>query len=182
MTRELSVLRIVEISTGIEIIGNTDALDGVTGYKLGRLKKVCESIAKIAGTIREDEQKKYAKELANKDTTRARKQEIAEAINEKMRAVEQVKEEIKVPELKLSEFIAKSDRTVKFPLGEGKTETREIKEGQMLVPQMFFNLLGDIIQDDKNTGTYETDKKSNLQMFLEKSTSEVKETEGVAAE
>lgn len=165
--KKLTVLRIVEISTGVEVIGNTDALDGTTGYKLGRLKKICESIVKIANTIRDDEQKKYSKELVSKDTKPERRQEIANLINDKMKAVELIEEEINIPDLKLSEFIAKTDRTVKFPIGEGKTETREIKEGQMLVPQVFFSLLSDIIQDDKNTGTYESPVKSNLELFME---------------
>lgn len=173
----LSILRIIEISTAIDIIGSTDALDGTTGYKLGRLKKTCEAIVKIFQSIRETEQKKYAKELDSKSTSKERKKQIVDLMNEKMREIEVLEEEIKVPEIKLSEFIAKSDRTVKFPLGEGKSETREVKEGQMLVSQVFFNLMGEIIVDDKNTGTYEEPKATALQAFLERTKAEQPVTE-----
>lgn len=169
----LNVLRIIEISTAIDIIGGTDALDGTTGYKLGRLKKTCEAIAKIFQSIREAEQKKYAKELDSKSTSKERKKQIVDAMNDKMREIEVLEEEIKVPEIKLSEFIAKTDRTVKFPLEGGKSETREIKEGQMLVSQVFFNLMGEIIIDDKNTGVYEEPKATAIQAFLDKIKAEV---------
>jgi hypothetical protein len=175
----LTVRRIIEADTAIDIAGNVDYLDGKVAYRLGRFKKQCEPIVRAQQIARTKENNRHAIELNSKDTSSKRKKEIVDKVNQNMEIILNLEEEIVIPEFNLSDFIAKTDRTVKIALGEGKSENRDVKEGQMLMPQAFFNLMGDLIKDDRSTGEYtvETKKKSAIEAYLEKEEKLLQEAE-----
>lgn len=147
---KLTVERIIEISSAIDLIGESNALTSTTAYRLARLKKWAESIAKLYYKERERAVNEFRDELNDSKTEPERKQKINEIINDKLTELLELEEEIKIPEFKLSDFTAKDKTKVSEKDKDGKTTEREVQAGQMLLSQKFFNMMGDIIQDESS--------------------------------
>lgn len=161
--RKLKIDRILEISEAVELIGENRYLEGTTAYKVGILGDYCKPFVKVfikeRDRIIKDAQKRQriisepVREQATAEA-RARVNEEVSALSqeaqEKLDNLATAEEEIKVPFLKLSEFIAKSDITDVFAK-DGVQDTKiVVKSGHTLVPTKFFTLMGDIVTDDKN--------------------------------
>lgn len=136
---QLSVQRIANINAACASVGDNEVLDATISYRLGRLADYSESIVK---KFRREQEKRFA--AARRDNKKLTDQEKAEAnekLTEEMNSLMDSEEEINVPKLKYSDFVAKTDMRV----GD-----REYKSGQVLVPIKFFSMMGDLIEDDKN--------------------------------
>lgn len=157
--------RAVEIGEAVAVVGDNRYLEGSTAFKLGMLGDNCKPIVKNYVKERDrimNDARKRQKIIvdAAKDggaEARAKANEDIAALNEEIQ--EKVNElgtqdvEVKIPSLKLSEFIAKSDVTDVF-VKDGVSEAKVVvKSGQALVPVKFFTMMGDVIVDDKNVQT-----------------------------
>ena len=149
---KLTVRTIFQIYNAGNSILAIDYLDGNVSYKIGRLFKQAEAIVKEATRARELNNKNYLKDL--KTAKEEEKVGLLELLNDKNRAIEDNEEDIGIPEIKLSELICEKDfKTVVKITGQDNKEYSEVKEfrkGQTLVPQMFFNLMGELIIDNQN--------------------------------
>jgi hypothetical protein len=174
---ELRVERIVEINSAIAIVGDMDMLSGEVAYRLGRLGEWSAAIAKLVNKEKTKLINQWKTEMKSPNTTPERKAEIQRIVDARMDAIYDLKETIEIPELKLSDFVAKTDCTIKTRNQDGSTESKEVKEGQMLAPQAFFSIMGDLIKDDKSTGKFDLKKTGNLAKFLERETDEEKKPE-----
>lgn len=161
--RKLKIDRILEISEAVELIGENRYLEGTTAYRIGILGDYCKPFVKafvkerdkivqdtrkrqraIAEPVREQATME-AKIKANEDVS-----SLVEEMNDKLNELTSTEEEIKIPLLRLSEFIAKADITDVF-VKDGVPDTKVVvKAGHTMVPTRFFTLMGDIIVDDKN--------------------------------
>lgn len=158
------VSRILDINAAVSLVGDNKYLDGVVAFKLGMLgdytKSVVEAYVKERDKLFKEGQRKIKliNDSLKNDTSeenRARKDAEGNAINdsaqEQLNTLGEQDEDIKIPLLKLSDFIAKSDVTELVAGKDGSLESKVIiKTGQALVPVKFFTLMGDIIIDDKN--------------------------------
>lgn len=157
----LKVGRVIEISTAIALIGDNDFLDGVVASRCGRLANRFMGVVKEYNKSKEKIQKEgrerqkalleKMKEIGTDEAKRECSQQIQDIsieVQEKISALEEDNAEVdpKFPDLKLSDFIAKSDIN-----REQNGEKIYIKTGQSLVTVKFFVLMGDLIKDDKNS-------------------------------
>lgn len=162
--RKFTIDRIIEIGEAVAVIGDNRYLEGTTAYKVGMLGDYCKPFIKnfvkerdriVQGTKRKQKAiMDPVKDQATEDAKVRANEDVAQLIQEmqaQLNALSNAEEEIKVPLLKLSEFIAKSDVTDVF-VKDGLPETKiVIRSGHTLVPTKFFTLMGDVIIDDKNT-------------------------------
>lgn len=143
--RILTIDRIVEIDSGIQQAAECDFLDSRVSYRLSRLQGWCTSVVKTVQreqarlTIARTDIQSLDKEIRDEIVSRSN-----QAINELM----EIEEEIPVPEFKLSDFTARQDMEVNIRDREGKITRKKIDKGQAMMPQGFFNLMGDLIIDD----------------------------------
>lgn len=158
--KKLSLDRIGRIATAVQVIGDNTLLDGKISYRIGLLGDYCASPLKASEKSR------------NKliETSNASKLALVEAktgdpikdaildtrggilnneLNVKMSELGDEEVGVKIPELKLSDFIAKEEikQVIKTKDKDGvdKNEIVIIKAGQALVPTRFFQLMGDLI-------------------------------------
>lgn len=158
---KITLGRVMEISTAVAAIGENSFLDGTVAYRVGRLGDRCKSSVTRCSKERDkiqkegrDEQKKLLEEMKRIGTDEAKREmtqaihDVSISIQEKLNALddEPIDFEMRVPDLKLSDFIAKTDITK-----EVNGEKIFIKTGQTLVPVKFFTLMGELIKDDKKT-------------------------------
>lgn len=155
---------VLEISEAIGLVGENKYLDGITAFKLGTLgdcvKPYVKNYIKERDRIINDTRKKerVIKDILkegqseeNKSMVTNQLSELSDKMQEQLNNLLDIEEEMKVPHLKLSDFIAKTDVTEVFATKEGTPETKVlVKASQALVPVKFFTLMGDIIEDDKN--------------------------------
>jgi len=160
---KLKIDRILEISEAVELIGENRYLEGTTAYKIGILGDYCKPFVK-AFTKQRDKivqetrkrQRTISEPVRGQGTTDAKmraNEEIStlvEDMNDKLNELTAAEEDIKIPVLKLSEFIAKADITDVFVKDSVSDTKVVVKAGNTLVPTKFFTLMGDIIIDDKN--------------------------------
>jgi hypothetical protein len=165
--RELEVSRIVEISEAVAIAGDNKHLDGTVSYRVGRLGDFCKLIVRsytkqrdrLIREAREKERilrEKY-KNGSPEEKVKANEEivDISEKLTDALDSLATQVEKIRVPELKLSEFIAKNDIT-EIIIKDGVSDAKIIaKTGQSLLPIRFFTLMGDVVVDDKKTGVDE---------------------------
>lgn len=156
--REFEANRIIEIGEGVALIGDVKYLDGTTSYRTGRLGDFCKPIVrsfakerdKMVRDAREKERKirERVKDASAEEKSKANDEisDIVSKLNEELDSLSTQIEKIRVPELKLSSFIAKADITEITKDGDAKVV---VKAGQSLVPVKFFTLMGDVIIDDK---------------------------------
>lgn len=153
----LTLERIAEIAEAITLVGDNKYLDGRVSFRLGRLGDSCKSPYKYY--IREkdkimkwerDERKKKIEDCKKVNTDEANKQLLNDLNDlyiertEKHNALlDQHPEKINLPELNLSDFIAKTEI-----IEEQDNKKITIKVGQTLVPTRFFTLMGDLINED----------------------------------
>lgn len=162
--QELPLARIIEIAEGISLIGDNALLDGVVTYRLGRLADFTKTPVKGYNKQREvrrkeilEKQREIQKKMKSADDDGKREfsmdiQGLNNDFNEEIDKLLEQKESIKIPEFKLSDFLAKEER--KIPQKVGANEDQRmietvLKPGQSLVPVKFFAMMGDIIVDDK---------------------------------
>jgi len=151
--------RIMEIASGVALVGDNDFLDGKVAYRLGRLGDHCKGVVREYNKQKEkiqkegrEQQKKLLEEMKAIGTDEARKEKTREIDDISIRVQteigeldnESVEPKIVFPDLKLSDFIAKHDINK-----EVNGQKIHIKTGQSLVPVRFFTLMGDLIKDDK---------------------------------
>lgn len=162
----ITVKQIVEIDSAIASLGGMDMLFSEIAYILGRLGQYCASITKL---VNKERDKLIMKHRADLKSENKEKQKAAmEAVNGRLDKLYSIEETIEIPELKLSDFTAKSDRSITTTYADGSKTTREFKEGEQLVPQMFFTAFGKLIKDDKNVGKFTLpEKESNIFKALE---------------
>ncbi len=155
--KELTIERIVEIAEAMTLIGDNKYLDGKISFRLGRLGDHCKPAYKHYVKERDkilkwerDERKKKIDECKKVNTDEANKgllNDLNDLHIEKTEKInlllDQVPEEIQIPELPLSDFIAKTE--IKE---EQDNKKIFIRVGQTLVPIRFFTLMGDLIIDD----------------------------------
>lgn len=149
---QLSIQRIVNINAACASIGDNEALEANIAYRIGRLADWSESIVKSAARQRDKKAAAARKEFASlKD---ADKIAANDKLTEELNALVDQTETISIPELKYSDFVAKTDK---------KVGNRDYKAGEVLVPVKFFSLMGDLIQDDQKVlnglGTKTSEKK-----------------------
>lgn len=163
-TRKLTVDRIIEIGEAVAMIGDNRYLEGTTAYKVGMLGDYCKPFIKNFvkernKIVQEAKRKQKAiidpvKDQATSDAKAKANEDVAQLMQEmqeRLNDLSTTEEDVKIPQLKLSEFIAKADITDVF-VKDGIPETKVVvKSGHTLVPTKFFTLMGDIIIDDKNT-------------------------------
>lgn len=162
--RTMAVDRILEIGSAVDLVGDVKYLDGVTAFKTGMLgdyaKPIVKNYVKERDKILADSRKKIKlindsiKQNGSEENKLKCQQEaadISEETQEKLNELNVQTVEIKIPHLKLSDFIAKSDISETFVTKEGTPELKVVvKAGQGLVPVKFFTLMGDVIVDDKS--------------------------------
>lgn len=163
--QELSLSRIIEIAEGISLVGDNTLLDGVITYRLGRLADYTKSPVKGYNKQREakrreflEKQREAQKKMksADEDTKRELSmdiQDLTNSFNEEVDKLLEQKESLKIPEFKLSDFLAKEERKIPQKVGQNEdqhTIETVLKPGQSLVPVKFFAMMGDVIADDKN--------------------------------
>jgi hypothetical protein len=140
--QKLSIRIIGNINAACALIGDNEALDGTVAYRIGRLADASESIVVPA---RRQQDKKLAafreKILKMSDQEKAIEND---KLKEELNKITETEEEINVPELNYSDFVAKSDMTI----GSGAT-ARTYNKGSLLVPVKFFSLMGALIIDDR---------------------------------
>lgn len=163
--QELPLSRILEIAEGVSLIGDNALLDGIITYRLGRLADYTKAPIKEYNKLRElkrkeilEKQRELQKKMkaADEDGKRELSMDIQGLSNsfngeENITLLEQL-EPIKIPELKLSDFLAKEERKIPHKVGvneDQRTVELVLKPGQSLVPVKFFALMGDVIKDDK---------------------------------
>lgn len=163
---------ILQYAEATNLVGTNDFLDGTIAYRLGRLNDFCKAPArsyrKAAEKMRKETyeaQRELEKKMKgatddDKRTISLDIQKLSDEMNEKTSELLDQTEKIKIPEFKLSDFIAKEDRKVKQemvePDGSKKIGEVNIKSGQTLVPTKFFSLMGDAIIDDKEALKFPT--------------------------
>jgi hypothetical protein len=162
--KELSVNRIIEIGEAVAVVADNKYLEGTIAYRLGRLGDFCKSPVRVFQKqrdkmLREVNEIRRKKLNAVKNGSSEEKAAVNDELNDLTHKLEddvnslvEQFEKIRIPELKLSDFIAKSDIT-ELVEKDGRLEPKVIiKTGQSLVPVKFFTLMGDVITDDKGTG------------------------------
>jgi len=150
--KEVSLEKCINYTKGVALIAKNELLEPGTMYKLGRLSDYATSpvrnYEKVNRTeaIKVNDQIKSLHEKIRASKSDEEKFDLNEEIkkiksehHDKMTTLLENVEKVKIPSFKLSEFIAKADKPDKG-----------ITTGQSLVPQEFFTLLGDIIDDDKS--------------------------------
>jgi hypothetical protein len=157
--------KILRISNAVALVGDNSLLEGTIAYRLGRLGDYTNAPAKHYNKLREAKRKEI---LAKQDdwkkkkigATEAQKAEfdvevakLDDEFNDALQGLLDQEEEIKVPSFKLSDFLAKEEKKNFETVGKGEDQRKVeiiIKPGQALVPVRFFQLMGDIIVDDKD--------------------------------
>lgn len=134
----LSIQRIGNINAACASIGENDALDGTIAYRLGRLADYTDSSVRRVQKLHQEKVKAFRKrtEKMNEEQKKAESEKLSEEIQD----LNDIEEEVKIPEFKYSDFVAKIDTIV-----GGK----QIRAGQTLVPIKFFSLMGDLVRDDQ---------------------------------
>lgn len=183
-SKTIKVETIVQHHNAIASLGDMDMLEGAVAFSLGNYGSYCVKIAKM---LKKEEQRlllKYKDELRSNHTTSERKNKITEIINIRLDSINNTQETIDVPKFKLSDFIAKTDKksTIiyegsKDGKSESRTEIKEFKEGQQLVPVSFFVRMAECIEDDKNSNKAKIQEKSKLESFLEQVAPDEKDNE-----
>lgn len=146
----LSIQRIGNINAACASIGDNDALDGTIAYRLGRLADYTDSAVRRVQKLHQDKVKAYRKRTEK--MSEEQKKVEADNLQEEIQKLNDIEEEVKIPEFKYSDFVAKTDTVV-----GGK----QIRSGQTLVPVKFFSLMGDLVKDDMGLikGMLETKEK-----------------------
>ncbi len=156
----LEVGVILEICKGIDMLESISDLKPNIAHRCGRLGDFASRIKKrfernqqkyitafnqkrkqIVGTTKESE---LSQEIKDELT------DLANKLTEDLNALREEKEPIKIPELKLADFIATEEVKRLVTIADKETAKGEwviIKNGGLLVPIGFLKCLGDIIQD-----------------------------------
>lgn len=134
----LSIQRIGNINAACASIGENDALDGTIAYRLGRLADYTDSSVRRVQKLHQEKLRAFRKktEKMNEEQKKVESEKLSEEIQD----LNDIDEEVKIPEFKYSDFVAKVDTIV-----GGK----QIRAGQTLVPVKFFSLMGDLVRDDQ---------------------------------
>jgi len=157
--------KILDIAEAISVVGENSLLEGTVSYRLGRLGDYTKAPLKLYTKMREEKrkaihekQKALQKETvgASEEVKREKSLEIQslnEQFNTEVEAILEQEEQISIPNLKLSDFLAKEERKTFETIGKNEDERKVeviIKPGQALVPVRFFVLMGELIVDDKD--------------------------------
>lgn len=134
----LSIQRIGNINAACASVGDNDALDGTIAYRIGRLADYTDSAVRRVQKMHQEKMRAYRQKIEK--MTEEQKKVAAEKLNDEIQELNEIEEEVKIPEFKYSDFVAKIDMMV-----GGK----QIKAGQTLVPIKFFSLMGDLVKDDQ---------------------------------
>lgn len=157
--------KILRISNAVALVGDNSLLEGTIAYRLGRLGDYTTGPAKQFNKLKEAKRKELAakqddlkKQMVG--ATDATKEDLKNQIakfddeyNDAVQAMLDLEEEMKVPSFKLSDFLAKEEKKTFETVGKGEDQRKVevvIKPGQSLVPVRFYQLMGDIIADDKD--------------------------------
>lgn len=160
--QKLTLNRINRIATGVQVIGDNSLLEGKIAYRVGLLGDYCATPLK-----RLEKQTQELIRKSNGDRASLIESKTGDPLkdgilegkvgimnNELSIAISDLGDEeieIKVPELKMSDFIAKEEikQVIKTKDKDGvdKNEVVVIKAGQALVPVRFFQMLGDLIKE-----------------------------------
>lgn len=154
----LKVADIIRIADGIELIKENTSLPFSTSYKLGLLANYCQTPIDTAKKTKNNKIKVFnqkrdeiLKDVTDRKNIPTEKQdhlnELVNKLNEELDDVDANTCLIKVPEFKLSEFVATEDIKTYVTI-EKKLETIVVKKGQPLVPLAFFKAMGDLIKQD----------------------------------
>lgn len=158
--QELTLEQINRVAKAVELIGEEKLIDGRISYRVGLLGDYCVTPLKGLEKVRtklitkfnedrteivgEDEEQPTAK-INHKVTM------LANKLNEAVAELGENICKIKIPELKVADFLAKEDikQTIKVKDKDGidRNEVITIKAGQALVPVKFFTLMGDLIKE-----------------------------------
>jgi hypothetical protein len=145
-----SVAKIHKIYNATNSIGNIDWLDWNTSYALSRLNDQAESVIKAINKEKQKQQKVFQEKL-KKAETEEEKNVIQTEFVEIMEGISEKEETIGIPKITIEQFKCKKafKTLVKVTAQDGKeyTETKEFQEGQILVPQVFLNLMGEYIKE-----------------------------------
>lgn len=149
-SEKMKIHRIMNIGDAISLIDDINYLPAKIAYRLGRLGDHCSSVIKPVSKLEQNARKKAINEqnefrkgfdsLSDEEKEEVKKK-IATSNEEFVNYSESLmdqEEEIKIPDLKLSDFTAES---------EIKLKDRTIKAGETLVPVKFFKLMGEIIKE-----------------------------------
>lgn len=101
-TVSLRLEQIMEINFGTELISNTN-LPGKLSYKIGRLKNNVSNIQKVYEDSKNELIKKYGKEVEGQWKIEPDDPAMSKYVKEHNQILQEV-DEIKVPEMKISEF------------------------------------------------------------------------------
>jgi hypothetical protein len=141
----LTVEEIININEAVTSIAEKETLSATTAYRLGRLKKYAEGVMKEFNKAKNKKIEDYNKAIARIGITEDQKLDLRNRLQHEVDELLEVAEQITVPELKLSDFTDDN--------------------GKLLVPQKFLSLMGQVIEDDKQTGDYSSLIKNMVGMF-----------------
>jgi hypothetical protein len=168
---KITLDRLLELSLAVELVSANDTLDGKTSYWLGRLGDFCNPAIKTLNKNKDrigkditEKQEPLLNELNKLDKERDRIkiadlttdiQKLNDKYTEEVKALGEQLEDIKIPEFKLSQFIATEDTSridkVEEVNEKGDKITKKIevriKKGQSLVPVKFYRLMGEYIKE-----------------------------------
>jgi vacuolar-type H+-ATPase subunit I/STV1 len=157
-SKQVKVAKLYKIYNATNSVLTIDWLEGDTAYAIGRLNDQVESVIKSVGKIKAKLDKEYQtkiKALAEvKDEEEQKKQaeEILEWYNQEKENINEKEETVGIPKFRLSQFVCKADFKTNVSVTDNKgketVEVKEFKKGQILVPQIFMNLMGDLIDKD----------------------------------
>ena len=106
--QELTVERILRMNKVLASATTKEGLDGRVTYRLGRFKSRCESTEKQVRKSRNDLFRRYATEKNSNGQSRIPLDKI-EDYNRELQEILEVVETIRVPEFRLSDFVADKD-------------------------------------------------------------------------
>lgn len=136
--KTLSIQDIANINAAVASVGDNEAVSATIGYRLGRLGDYTERIVRTFQREREKTLSSFRQRTAK--MTEAEKGVENDKLAERLNELAEQTEEINIPELKYSDFVASTDM---------KVGSKEYKAGQLLVPIKFFSLMGELIIDDQ---------------------------------
>lgn len=158
--KEFEVQVILDIAQGVKLLDNNVDIKPNIAYRIGNLGDNCESQVKLFEKFQQarvkdynDQRAKLVEKTKEEDLSAEVKEalvELGNSLTQKLNEYKEQKKSIKVPELKVSDFVATEEVkrlvTVKTGKEEAKSEWITIKAGSLLVPTGFFRLMGDTIK------------------------------------
>lgn len=159
--QKFQLSRINNIASAIQLIGDNTLLDAKIAYRLGLLGDYCTNSLKAL----EKERVKRIK-LSNEARTELLNSKTGDKINDdkvdskvvminndlssELTELLEEEAELKIPELKLSDFTATKEMKQPVRITKDEVERTEVlivEAGRPLVPVRFFSLMGDIIKE-----------------------------------